>query len=314
MGNFRSIAIFSVLYGLGNCMPMAKSLDFIKGENIRNQTYNRIKRDTWENTWDTEEKCSPAITISSDGAACQVQGSVLGTYEVDSYILMEWPTWKMANNRFLFRRPGGKGRDWLFGKSRDINVGWIKHRSCSGCPESCSQNWLYWDDNLQKWYLDKRIHITTNYASTTCSSASTTSKIQTFIKRHKIPIIFGSCLLLVLGTICCFCYHFPTFNETKRTGNIWIFEWMLSGGESYGTSYGKSSRCGGSDASRGGGAGCSAGGRGAGGGGGGSGAGCGGGGGGGGFGGGGGDGGGGGSGSSEGGGCSGGGDGGGDGG
>ena len=110
---------------------------------------------------------------------------------------MDWPTWKMANNRFLFRWPGGKGMDWLFGKSIGSTVGWIKHRNCSGCPDSCSQNWLYWNDNLKKWYLDTKIHVTTNDMSTTCSSGSLDSWI------YIVAGIVGF-IILLFGIICSF--------------------------------------------------------------------------------------------------------------
>ena len=89
--------------------------------------------------------CSDGFTISSTGPAGYVQGNVLGVYRRTSEKIMGWETWNMEcrDDRYLYRCPCGKGIDWLLGKSNGNEVGWIKHRNCNGCPESCSQgNWL----------------------------------------------------------------------------------------------------------------------------------------------------------------------------
>ena len=93
--------------------------------------------------------CSYGLTISSSGPAGRIQGSVLGDYRRRDEHIMLWPTWDMIcrDNRYLYRCPCGKKIDWLFGKLNGYKDGWIKHRNCTGCPESCSQgDWLYWDD------------------------------------------------------------------------------------------------------------------------------------------------------------------------
>ena len=96
--------------------------------------------------------CSSTITISSSGPGGRVQRNVMGTYFSETKTVMKWPTWKMKcrDDRYLYRCPCATGKDWLFGKWNGNNVGWIKHRNCTGCPEDCSQNWLYWDDNVKK--------------------------------------------------------------------------------------------------------------------------------------------------------------------
>ena len=86
--------------------------------------------------------CSTSITISSDGPTCQIQGSVLGTYIMTSTMVMRWPTWQMSSERFVYRCPCANKRDWLFGRSNGNNVGWIKHRNCTDCPENWSQYML----------------------------------------------------------------------------------------------------------------------------------------------------------------------------
>jgi hypothetical protein len=165
-------------------MSNVKGFNFNKLSSPQYQTHKRVPRYT------QDQKCSQVITISSDGKACKEQGSVLGTYKVQSEKVMEWPTWKMANNRFLLRLPGGKGKDWLFAKSRESTVGWIKHRNCRRCPESCSQNWLYWNDNHKQWYLDTRIHVTTNDMRTTCSSESSIGMIISITTAVGCPLMF----------------------------------------------------------------------------------------------------------------------------
>ena len=159
MGNLELIVIFLIWCIQEKHMSMGKSFNFRNGSDPDYQLYKRISRDNHGHN------CSPVITLSFDVEACPVQSSVLGIYKVESYKAKQWPTWKMADNRFLFRRSGGMGKDWLFGNSRGSNVGWIKHRNCNGCPESCSQNWLYWDDNVKQWYLDTRIYVTSNELS-----------------------------------------------------------------------------------------------------------------------------------------------------
>ena len=100
------------------------------------------------------KQCSSMITISSSGPSYWVQGSVLGTYLLKKETIQNWPTWKMKgrNDRFLYKCPCGK--KWLFGRSNGANEGWIKHPNCTDCPENCSKEWQYWNDNEKQWYSD----------------------------------------------------------------------------------------------------------------------------------------------------------------
>ena len=115
------------------------------------------------------QECSRTITISSSGISNSVQGSVLGTYFIETRMIMKWPTWKMKcrDDRYLYRCPCGK-QGWLFGKWNGNDVGWIKHPNCTECPENCSRDWLYWNDDLKQWYPDTQLHVTKDDRSEEC--------------------------------------------------------------------------------------------------------------------------------------------------
>merc|ERR1712224_691846 len=105
-----------------------------------------------------------------------------------SKIVMNWPTWKLGPQRFLYRCSWGKGQwadCWLFVKSNGNDVGWIKHENCAGCPESCSQDWMYWHDIAKEWYYDKKIRITTDQSKQTRIYSSGSSSFKWW---HLIPI------------------------------------------------------------------------------------------------------------------------------
>ena len=175
LSNFK-ITLFCILLDLPFKVEsfVLESLDSenLLKPNISTNDISRQKRNT--NLTESEHStthdfgCSKSITISSNGRSCQIQGNVFGTYELTSTMIMEWPTWKMSYKRFLFRCPCAHGRDWLFGKSNGADVGWIKHRNCTGCPESCSQDWMYWDDDVKQWYYDESIQVTTDGSTKTC--------------------------------------------------------------------------------------------------------------------------------------------------
>ena len=124
-------------------------------------------------------------------------------------MVMKWPTWQMNSERFVYRCPCANKRDWLFGRSNGNNVGWIKHRNCTGCPESCSQDWMYWDDNVNQWYYDKKIRISTDASRTTCSS-----------KTSDILILVTSLLVFcAFFSICVFLACKGCVQEVWRIGN-----------------------------------------------------------------------------------------------
>ena len=108
------------------------------------------------------QHCSATIIISSFGPSKYVQGSVLGIYLINKQTIEKWPTWKMKHrsNRFLYKCPCGT--KWLFGGSNGASEGWIKHPNCTDCPENCSRNWQYWNDDKKQWYTDSQI-ITEKY-------------------------------------------------------------------------------------------------------------------------------------------------------
>ena len=169
--------------------------------------------------------CSTSITISSDGPTCQVQGSVLGTYIMTSTMVMRWPTWQMRSDRFVYRCPCANKRDWIFGRSNGNNVGWIKHRNCTGCPESCSQDWMYWDDNVNKWYYDKKIRISTDASLKTCPSKTSCANKLSAIEAIKLLAIITLAMVFcaLIFAICCFllwggCMEFGCSNINNNGG------------------------------------------------------------------------------------------------
>ena len=100
------------------------------------------------------------------------------------------------------------GKDWLFGMSMESNVGWIKHRNCNGCPESCSQYWLYWDGNVNQWYLDTRIHV--------ASVPSNYNNLFLLIVVRIIPL--AGAIAVVLFS--CFCYYDDETDSDGRSGGV----------------------------------------------------------------------------------------------
>ena len=78
------------------------------GLHIGPKTYNSTHRRLPRNVMGLY--CSTSITISSDGQACDYQGSVLGTYNMTSEMHRKWPTWKMKSQRFLYRSPLGNNK------------------------------------------------------------------------------------------------------------------------------------------------------------------------------------------------------------
>ena len=95
------------------------------------------------------KECSSTITVSSYGRTRRVQGSVLGNYILKDETIENWPTWKMndRSDRFLYKCPCGK--KWLFGGHNGAREGWIKHPNCTDCPENCSTEWQYWNNNVK---------------------------------------------------------------------------------------------------------------------------------------------------------------------
>ena len=156
--------------------------------------------------WHNEKRndCSDGLTISSTGPAGYVQADVLGVYRRASEKVMGWETWNMEcrDDRYLYRCPCGKGNDWLFGKSNGNEVGWIKHRNCNGCPESCSQdNWLYWDDTLKKWYPDIQIRVrphNDSFLAAKCPSDPRASRTLIFYIGCVLVPICGALIFLLL--------------------------------------------------------------------------------------------------------------------
>merc|ERR1719367_1171096 len=145
--------------GLGNFSQLDNSTSYIIHQTSQTPEPNLILEG--KNT----HGCSKKIFISSDGPSRYIQGNVLGTYKLVKHEeIMEWPTWKMSSSSlssYLYRSSNANGTGWLFGKANGNDVGWIKHQSCeNSCPDSCSQNWMYWDDGVKEWYYDTSIEIT----------------------------------------------------------------------------------------------------------------------------------------------------------
>ena len=152
--------------------------------------------------------CSNSITLSSDGPVCQFQESLLGTYYKTSKIVRNWPTWKIDPQRLLNRCSWAEGLSydlvtygWSFKwRSNGNDVGWIEHKNCIGCPETCSQDWRYWNDDVKQWHYDKQILITTDQSKQTCSSSSASFNMgYLYFIIISIIVVGGVCIGLIRG-------------------------------------------------------------------------------------------------------------------
>ena len=152
------------------------------------------------------KNCSNAITISSDGPTCRFQEYVLGTYVINitsKIVMANLENRFSVVQRFLYRCPWAKGSSydcWLFGKSNGNDVGWIKHENCIGCPETCSQDWMYWNDDVKQWHYDRQILITTDHSKHTCPDTEVSSSFNWWNLMYILPVLVG--LILMAPGIC----------------------------------------------------------------------------------------------------------------
>ena len=200
------ITLIVVMFILGNSMLMINARNFQKRPVLKRSLHDRAGHQTNYSRSRQNQYCSPILTISSDGPTCWVQGNVLGTYHMVSESVMQWPTWRKSDERFLYRCPCANGKDWLFGKSNGAEVGWIKHRNCTGCPESCSRDWLYWNNDEQQWHLDKQVRITTDVTNVTCSDGNNGNTPNDSISTGiviTIVTVFCTALVSILCVWCC---------------------------------------------------------------------------------------------------------------